>query len=128
MLLAQGLFLCSIFGSVGSVVWFIVSQIMDNDGRRISDRLNDKGRRSREQASDDALRKGSLLKRLGAIAAQPFAAEGGSDRVTGMRAKLATAGVYDPSAIRSLVGFKFIALIVGLWVLFANSNKKEQTP
>lgn len=115
MLLAQGLFLTSVFGSVGTLAWLVTRRIIDNDGRKITDRLNDKGRRSREASdAEQALRKGSILKRLGAIAARPFATDPNSERVTGIRAKLAMAGIYDPAAIRTLIGFKFIAMLGGI--------------
>lgn len=115
-MLAEGLFISSVFGSVGSVAWVIFDRYANREDAKIALRLNDSRRKQRgdvEKAENT-----SLLKRLGAVAGRVFMSEGNSTKVSGLRAKLAMAGIYDPSAIRSVIGFKFIMLVVGLVIGF----------
>lgn len=112
-MLAEGLFISSIFGSVGAAAWVVLDKIINRDDSRISARLNDNAQRNDRKASEKQVPK-TLFKRIGTYAGQVFMAEGNSQKVSGLRARLAMAGIYDPSAIRSIIGFKFICLVLGL--------------
>lgn len=116
-MLAESLFISSVFGSVGSIAWVVLEKFANREDSRIAARLNDSKRQSRSEI--EKTESTSLLKRLGTLAGRVFMAEANSTKVSGLRAKLAMAGIYDPSAIRSVVGFKFIMLVVGLIVGFA---------
>lgn len=114
MALDQALFFTSVFGSVGAITWTIGQRIASNDGRKISARLGDRAKTNANASAARADRNANVFRRLAQIAARPFMAEQGSDKLTGLRARLAMAGIYDPAAIRNLVGFKFMLLIVGV--------------
>lgn len=117
MLLAEGLFISSVFGSVGSVAWIVLDKLINREGVKITARLNDAAQRqARKEAEKQAPK--SLLKRLGAYAGRVFMSDGESQKVSGLRAKLAMAGIYDPSAIRTVIGFKFIGLLIGAFLGF----------
>ncbi len=113
-MLAESLFISSIFGSVGAAAWVVLDKLMSRDESRISARLSDNSHRDERTNSQQRQPPKSLLKRLGTYAGQVFMSDGNSQKVSGLRARLAMAGIYDPSAIRSIVGFKFICLLVGL--------------
>ena len=123
MFLAESLLFTSVFGSVGSLIWLLVARALDNDSRRLADRLNENSGKQQRARATAAAPRVSPLKRLGQIAARPFAADPNSQRVNGLRAKLAMAGVYDPAAIRSLIGFKFIAMVTGVVVGYCVGGK-----
>ena len=117
-MLAEGLFITSVFGSVGTVAWLLIDKFANRSEIRISARLNDRSRRDDRDADEKHQQKKNIFKRLGGIAGKAFMAEGNSQKVSGLRAKLAMAGIYDPSAIRSVVGFKFICMLVGVTLGF----------
>lgn len=116
-MLAEGLFISSVFGSVGSIAWIVLEKFVNRDESRIAARLSDSKRQTRSEI--EKTESTGVLKRLGTIAGRVFMSEGNSSKVSGLRAKLAMAGIYDPSAIRTVIGFKFIMLIFGLLVGFA---------
>ncbi len=111
-MLAESLFLTSVFGSVGTVAWVAIERLANRDEVRISARLNDQTRRESRKAAEKQPPK-SLVKRLSSFAGKVFMSDGNSQKVSGLRARLAMAGIYDPAAIRSVIGFKFILMIVG---------------
>ena len=113
-MLEQGLFLTSVFGSVGAAAYALAQAVFANDDKRISDRLNDSKRRNKEltNANREAV---SPLKRLSTWAAKPFMADAQDGvKINGLRAKLAMAGIYDPAVIRSVVGWKFMMMSAGV--------------
>jgi tight adherence protein C len=55
----------------------------------------------------------AMLSRLGAAAARPFMPTQ-REKISGTRRKLGHAGIYSPVAVKTLYGFKFILLFVGL--------------
>ena len=115
MFLQQAFFFTSVLGSVGALTWTVGQHIANGQGRRISDRLKE----SRGGNYDAAAKRGPRVgpfKRLATLAARPFMDNSASDKLTGLRAKLASAGIYDPAAIRSVVGFKFMLMIGGVIV------------
>jgi tight adherence protein C len=118
-MLQESLLITSVFGSVGAVVWTLAQRILDGDNKRISDRLNNRQRNDDKSKSADGKGRNaqSPLKRFGTWAARPFMGESGAattDKLSGLRARLAMAGIYDPAAIRSVVGFKFIMMSAGV--------------
>lgn len=113
MALEQFLFYTSVFGSVGAATWTVAQRVASGEGRRISARLSDRERRKPAAAAAGA--KVSPFRRIAGLAARAFMAEQGSDKLTGLRARLAMAGIYDPAAIRSVVGFKFMLLLGGVF-------------
>lgn len=112
-MLAEGLFISSVFGSVGTVAWLLIDKFANRDEQRISARLNDQSRRESAKSAEKGPPK-NLFKRIGTMAGKVFMADGESQKISGLRARLAMAGIYDPSAIRSIIGFKFICLLVGV--------------
>jgi tight adherence protein C len=114
-MLAESLFISSIFGSIGTVAWVLIDRIVNREEQRITARLNVQSRRESRKTAEKQEPK-SLVKRIGAIAGKVFMAEGDSQKISGLRARLAMGGIYDPSAIRTVIGFKFICLVVGLGI------------
>jgi tight adherence protein C len=116
-MLAESLFISSVFGSIGSLSWMVLDKLINRDEQKITARLNDTAIRQERKDAEKIAAK-NPLKRLGTWAGQVFMAEGNSTKVSGLRARLAMAGIYDPAAIRSVIGFKFICLLIGLVVGF----------
>lgn len=114
-MLAEGLFISSVFGSVGTVAWVLLDKFANREEQRISARLNDQPRRDSAKTAEKGPPK-NLFKRIGTMAGKVFMSDGESQKISGLRAKLAMAGIYDPSAIRSIIGFKFICLLVGVGI------------
>lgn len=114
-MLEQALFLTSVFGSVGAAAYALAQRIFDTDEKRISDRLSDTHRRKNSKIVEEP--KMSPFKRLSTWAAKPFIESSGEGaKVNSLRAKLAMAGIYDPAAIRSVIGWKFLLLSAGVLV------------
>ena len=103
--------------SVGSIAWLVLDKIANREETKISARLADNAKRDSRKESDKAP-PATLFKRLGTYAGRVFMSEGDSQKISGLRARLAMAGIYDPSAIRTIIGFKFICLVAGLCVGF----------
>ncbi len=55
----------------------------------------------------------SLMQKVGQAAAQPFMPKT-TEKQSGIKQSLAKAGIYAPSAIRAVTGFKVICLVVGV--------------
>ena len=112
----QAFLFASVFGSVGAVAWTVAEHLANGRGRRISDRLKENRGRGGDDAdaSGSRARRAGPFRRLATLAARPFIEANGSDKLTGLRARLANAGIYDPAAIRTLVGFKFMLMVGGV--------------
>jgi tight adherence protein C len=109
--MSQGLFFFSVAGCVASVAYLILNRVGGGGERRISERLNDRGQR--DDPTTSIKKSTSIFKQLGQMAAKPFMSNE-QTKMNGIRGKLARAGLYDPSIIRSIIGFKFILLIGGV--------------
>jgi tight adherence protein C len=113
-MLEQGLFLTSVFGSVGAAAYALAQRVLASDDKRISERLNETKRKDKEAANANRPAV-SPLKKLSTWAAKPFMADAqDATKINGLRAKLAMAGIYDPAAIRSLIGWKFMMMSGGV--------------
>lgn len=111
-MLAESLFISSVAGSIGTMAWVVLDRVVNRQEQRITARLNENTRRDTRQPAEK--RPKSLVKRIGALAGKAFMADGESRKISGLRARLAMGGIYDPSAIRTVIGFKFIGLLVGV--------------
>jgi tight adherence protein C len=128
MYLDQTLFLTSVFGSVASAAYALAQRVLSSDGRRISDRLSDKGRKATLVEGNRDTRP-SPFKRLSTWAAKPFIGDSadGGEKANTLRAKLAMAGIYDPAAIRSLIGWKFLLMSGGVLFGYIMGGLHEMT-
>jgi tight adherence protein C len=113
MSLEQGLFLTSVFGSIAAAAYALAQRVLSGDGRRISDRLSDKGHKAATVEGNLRVAP-SPFKRLSTWAAQPFIGTDDAAKTGNVRARLAMAGIYDPAAIRSLIGWKFLLMSAGV--------------
>lgn len=108
------MFFLALAGAVGALVWLVMSLLFRFDDRKISDRLSN---RSVEGEARRALaasgRKEGLFRRLSTTASRPFMSDK-QERIGALRKRLAMAGIYDPNAIRSFFGFRFLLLFVGV--------------
>lgn len=111
MALTQLFFFLFTGGAVGSVVYAIASLIVGNRDGKLYGRLLNERPRETEKAEDFSLKR--LIGKFGQLAAKPFMPKDGQ-KTTGLRKQLAMAGIYAPSAIRAVTGFKLICLIGGL--------------
>lgn len=107
----QILFIISAAGTAASLAYLLLALLLDREKKRISQRLSGNAPVRPTIASKTPHR--SVFKRLAESAAKPFMPDQG-ERITGMRAQLAMAGIYDPAAFRLFVGYKFILLFVGV--------------
>jgi len=98
------------FGFVGCVSYFLLQLLGGgNDGQKLRDRL-----KSQEAApATNAAEPTSFLWRLGQVAARPFMPTK-REKISSARRNLAAAGIYSPTAVKALYGFKFIFLFVGI--------------
>ncbi|MFT3789193.1 MAG: type II secretion system F family protein [Tepidisphaeraceae bacterium] len=117
------LFLFCVTGCVGAVVYLLLDRILDRDDRKIAQRLAERDRTANDRPAiskhDPRAKPVGPIKTIVLAMAKPFMPDK-ADKMSGMRAKLAMAGIYDPAAGRSLVGWKFIGLGVGVcvgWVI-----------
>jgi tight adherence protein C len=116
-LLQSSLFFLSVAGSVGSAAYLVAARLMNDEERRISSRLSN--RQSLQEVSilsrnaDPRIKPAGPVKKLGLMLAKPFMSDK-SDKATGVRAKLAMAGIYDPAMNRTLAGWKLMGLIGGV--------------
>jgi tight adherence protein C len=102
-------------GCLGYFAYYAVATFVVAGDRKISSRLNDRGRTQQVTLADAPQRDTrSGLKKFGMMLAKPFMPEKDSTKIGGIRKKLAMAGIYDPQAIKSFVGFRFISLIGGV--------------
>lgn len=116
--LTSTMFTVSAAGSVASLGYLIASVLFARDDKKITDRLqsgSDQSKLIDRTKSGEQAKKLPLAKRLAGIFSQPFMPEKAST-VGGLRARLARAGIYDPAAVRSFIGYKFILLTAGLVV------------
>jgi len=102
-------------GSLAFGAYWALTQFVVADGRKISSRLSDRSHAKQSTMADGPAKgESTVLKKFGMALARPFMPEKDSTKITGIRRKLAMAGIYDPAAIKSFVGFRFIALIGGI--------------
>src|SRR5687768_3730335 len=106
------------FGAVSMIMYFITRLVLGSaPDTKLRDRLN-----ANPAAPQPQIQKGSsngpggmvsTLQSIGQAAAQPFMPKN-RDKQSNLRKKLGEAGIYSPSAIRAVTGFKFILLMAGM--------------
>jgi tight adherence protein C len=117
------LFFFAVTGFVGCLCFVVSAPLLNRDDKRISERLNDRGRRDegsgsvRRDGRNNGKTETNPLKRLALAVAAPFLPSN-TQKISGVRAKLAMAGIYDPAMSKTLAGYKLISLLLGLLVGF----------
>jgi tight adherence protein C len=112
----QIIFLLSVAGAVGLTGYFLAGLAMHQRQDKLYARLRNENSgeehpaAGREQPHMDVR---GLAARLGGAAASPFMPKDRQKQST-LRKQLAMAGIYAPSAIRAVTGFKLILLIGGI--------------
>ena len=102
-------FICS-GGAVGSAVYALLGQRDD----KLYGRLRNERTASDEAPSSSRGSKvSSMVGRIGQAAASPFMPKD-REKQTGLKKQLAMAGIYSPTAMRGVQGFKLICLVGGL--------------
>jgi tight adherence protein C len=117
----QTLLIACVFGAVSLTGYFLTRVAIGNKEKdELRDRLSNA---AVDDVKSSRLEVVPLLQRVGQAAAQPFMP---TDRakVSGMRQKLAYAGIYNPNAIKVLTGCKVIFLGLGvlLGYLFGSAS------
>jgi tight adherence protein C len=103
------------FASVAALAYFVSMMLFKgDDGGKLRSRLQGKN----EAVSVDKKDKSSagvkpLLQQIGQAASKPFMPSS-REKQSALRKQLAQAGIYSPSAIRTVQGCKFICLSLGL--------------
>jgi tight adherence protein C len=103
------LYLCT-FGFTAALTLFLWSLAGGGEKEKLRTRLQ---ANQASSAAAPAAPATPLLSRFGQAAAGPFMPTQ-RERISSTRRDLGRAGIYAPSAIRTLYGFKFICLILGL--------------
>src|SRR3954464_14252376 len=107
-------------GALALGTFFVLKMLVGNGGDdKLRDRLT--GRATNDRALDPAAAskgKGSagakaMFQRIGQAAAQPFMPKT-REAQSGMREALGRAGIYNPAALKVLVGAKVIFLVLGV--------------
>lgn len=108
----QIILIACIVGAVALLGFFLTQMLMGGDDAKLRDRLTSNAMED-VRRTGGRLEMGSLVQRVGIVAAQPFMP---TDRetVSKLRQDLAMAGIYSPNAIRMVTGAKVIGLSVGL--------------
>src|SRR4051794_36542026 len=107
------------FGSIAGAICLIVFVCMrmfagGQETRLLRDRLKDSSSIDKRKTIDNANGTSpSLINRIGQAAAQPFMPTT-REKQSGLRKQLGYAGLYAPSTIRLVTGFKVILMGLGL--------------
>jgi tight adherence protein C len=112
-------------GAVAFGAFGLVKVLVRDDDAKIRSRLENKPAVDDSPVVKKKADMSGLVQRIGQAAAQPFMPKQ-TDKLTGMRKKLAQAGVYSPAAVRAMTGFKFILLIGGVFFGWAIGSLLEQ--
>ncbi len=108
----QLLLILSISGAGALASFFIIRFFFSDGAGRLRQRLSGGGTEKAKPAEQGG-GVGQMFARVGQAAAQPFMPKTEEKR-SGMKQTLATAGIYSPSAVRAVTGFKVICLVLGL--------------
>jgi tight adherence protein C len=108
----QVIFIGSVFGAIVAGVFFLSRLLMGGGNERLRERLTQQQQVSPGRSSPGVVVV-PLLQRLGQAAAQPFMPKK-RETQSRLRRNLARAGIYTPSAVRVVTGFKLIMLCAGL--------------
>ncbi|MFI5378566.1 MAG: type II secretion system F family protein [Tepidisphaerales bacterium] len=107
----QIIFIGSLAGVVSTIAWILARFLFRDDDAKMRDRL--KVRQTGTDARPEKTSLGEFVQHIGAAAASPFMPKT-REKQSAIRRQLALAGIYDPAAIRAVMGFKFILLLGGL--------------
>jgi tight adherence protein C len=115
------IFAASLFGFVAVLVFWAARLFTRSSDTRVRQRLSSSGGAAAPSRLDaeaarrrETLRFKDLFTRLGQAAAKPFMSEN-REKQSELRRKLGMAGIYSPSSIRVVTGFKVILLAVGIF-------------
>ncbi|HTW93725.1 MAG TPA: type II secretion system F family protein [Tepidisphaeraceae bacterium] len=100
------------FGAVASVAYFLSQLFAPSGDQKLRDRLRGKTAKEADKAGTPS---GvvPMLTQIGQAVAKPFMPTT-REKLSTARRNLASAGIYAPSAVKALYGFKFIFAILGL--------------
>jgi tight adherence protein C len=100
------------FGFVASLSFFAFTMFNNGDDKKLRTRLaaNDASAPTAPAAPADST---PLFSRVGQAAARPFMPTT-REKLSTARRSLGAAGIYSPTAVKTLYGFKFIFLILGV--------------
>ena len=102
-----------IFGFVAAVTYFGFTLLAPSDDEeKLQSRLKT-NEAAPQPAATSSAPQAPLLSRLGQAAAKPFMPTT-REKISSARRNLGYAGIYTPSAVKALYGFKFIFLVVGI--------------
>src|SRR4051794_38516580 len=107
-------------GALALGTFFVLRMLVGNRGDdKLRDRLT--GKAANDRASDPPAARGNgaasaraMFQRIGQAAAQPFMPKT-REAQSGMRETLGRAGIYNPAALKVLVGAKVIFLVLGVF-------------
>ncbi len=106
----QMLFIGSLSGMTSMVAWILASLLFRGDQDKVRNRL-----RSRQSGPSRRIERpsiGEFVQHIGEAAASPFMPKT-REKQSAIRRQLAFAGIYNPAAIRAVMGFKFLLLLAG---------------
>lgn len=106
----QALFFICIGGAVALTVYFFTTMALGGDTSKLRDRLTNGAPNDRPDAAAESV---PLWQKVGQVAAEPFMPKS-RETQSGLRKRLAYAGVYSPAAIKMMAGFKMIFLVLGV--------------
>src|SRR4051812_1694097 len=103
-----------VFATVAAVA-FVVSRLLigDNGDSKLRDRLNAKTEQEQSQIPQQRKGVAPMLQKVGQAAAAPFMPNT-REKQSSLRKQLGFAGIYSPSAVKVMTGFKVILLAGGL--------------
>jgi tight adherence protein C len=109
----QIVFIASLSGLASTLAWLVARALFrDGDDERVRERLRVRGPAGGAAAKDEKFDLTRFVQRVGASAARPFMPKT-REKQSSLRRQLAYAGIFNPAAIRTVLGFKFILLVAG---------------
>lgn len=108
----QFLFLLCIVGAVATAAFFVVRLFVGGGEDKLRSRLSNTPQQS-GATGESRTRAKDLFQRIGTAAAKPFMPED-REKMSALRKKLSSAGIYAPSSIKMVQGMKLICLGTGV--------------
>lgn len=108
----QFLFLLSIVGAVATAGFVLARMFFKGDDDKLRSRLANTPAQDAAQAASKT-RARDLFQKIGTAAAKPFMPED-REKMSALRKKLASAGIYSPASIKMVQGMKLICLATGV--------------
>jgi tight adherence protein C len=125
----QIIFVACIFGAIAAIVYWVSRSFMGNaDDKLLRSRLGDTGSnatidKEKRSMKDEVV---PMLQKIGQAAAEPFMPKT-RERQSSMRRNLGYAGIYSPSAMKVMTGFKVIFLCMGLAIGYGVGKSCDNT-